>query len=170
MSTYFEKIATPWPWGGGVHPYGQPDRKKTGFFLTTALTNWGKKFWASTILSNLCSSWRPLCVNLVTFVQNVLWTLLETNSLICFNKLIQNKSRPLSIQPLGPGGQDQLGLVESPIQNLQQSGSETMVVIHMWVKQCLRMDWQCCPSRLTTSGNGLQAPRVPRFRSVHKHS
>ena len=42
-----------------------------------------------------------------------------------FNKLIQDKSRPLSIQSLalGPGGQGQLGLVESPIQNIQQSKS-----------------------------------------------
>ena len=34
MSTYFEKITTPWPkgrvgGGGWVNPYGQPDRKKT---------------------------------------------------------------------------------------------------------------------------------------------
>ena len=41
MSTYFEKITTPWPYGGEegvVNPYGQPDRKKTVFFLTTALS------------------------------------------------------------------------------------------------------------------------------------
>ena len=38
MSTYFEKSRHPDRKGGGVNPYGQPDRKKTGFFLTTALS------------------------------------------------------------------------------------------------------------------------------------
>ena len=34
MSTYFEKITNPWLWGGGgVNPYGQPDRKKTVIFF-----------------------------------------------------------------------------------------------------------------------------------------
>ena len=33
MSTYFEKITQhPDRKGGGVNPYGQPDRKKTVFF------------------------------------------------------------------------------------------------------------------------------------------
>ena len=35
MSTYFEKSQHPDLNGGGVNPYGQPDRKKTVFFMTS---------------------------------------------------------------------------------------------------------------------------------------